>query len=313
MAEPSAHEVLATEREAPQRHPEPPLGPEIEERSQRRRAWSAFLRNRAAVVGLVILALLGVVALAAPMLAPHDPVDQNLSQALEGPSGRHWMGTDHLGRDIASRIIYGARISLMIGFVAVGIGLLVGVPLGLMSGYFGGWVDLGVQRVADMLLSFPSVLLALSLVAVLGIGLQNVVLAVGVGVVPIFIRLARGSALSLREDTYVESARAAGAGDFYILRRHIMPNALAPVIVQATLSIGITILVAAGLGFLGLGVQPPTPEWGSMLGEGRQYIFNASYMATFPGLAIFLAVLAFNLIGDGLRDALDPHLQTLTN
>lgn len=286
---------------------------EVEERSQTGRIFRAFVRNRAALVGFLIILLLGLVALAAPLIAPHDPVEQNLSQALQKPSGGHWMGTDHLGRDIASRIIYGARISLMIGFVAVGVGLLVGVPLGLVSGYFGGWVDLGVQRVADMLLSFPSVLLALSLVAVLGIGLQNVILAVGVGVVPIFIRLARGSALALREDTYVESARAAGAGDLYILRRHIAPNAMAPLIVQATLSLGITILIAAGLGFLGLGVQPPTPEWGSMLGEGRQYIFNASYMATFPGLAIFLAVLAFNLIGDGLRDALDPHLQTLAS
>jgi len=186
---------------------------------------------------------------------------------------------------------------------------LVGIPLGAVSGYYGGWVDMIIQRVADILLSFPSILLALSLVAVLGVGLRNVIISVGISTIPSFIRLVRGSVLSIREETYVEAARAVGVRDWNIIWRHILVNAMAPVIVQATLSLGSTILVAAGLGFLGLGVQPPTPEWGAMLGEGRQYIFSASYMATFPGLAIFLAVLGFNLLGDGLRDALDPRLR----
>lgn len=277
----------------------------------RERTWKAFRRNRPAMAGLIILVALVLMAVAAPLLTAYDPVAQDLEQALERPSVAHPFGTDHLGRDIMSRILYGARISLFIGVMGVGLGLIVGVPLGLVSGYFGGWVDIIVQRIADVMLAFPAILLALSLVAVLGVGLQNVIIAVGISVVPIFMRLARGSVLSIREQTYVEAARALGGTDVRIIRSHVLPNSLAPLIVQATLSVGITILIAAGLGFLGLGVQPPTPEWGSMLGEGRQYIFNASYMATFPGLAIAISVLAFNLVGDGLRDALDPHMRTL--
>jgi ABC-type dipeptide/oligopeptide/nickel transport system permease subunit len=277
----------------------------------RERTWKAFRRNRPAMAGLIILAVLVLMAIAAPLLTPYDPVGQELGQALERPSVAHPFGTDHLGRDILSRILHGARISLFIGVMGVALGLIVGVPLGLVSGYFGGWVDIIVQRIADVMLAFPAILLALSLVAVLGVGLQNVIIAVGISVVPIFMRLARGSVLSIREQTYVEAARALGGTDLRIIRSHVLPNSLAPLIVQATLSVGITILIAAGLGFLGLGVQPPTPEWGSMLGEGRQYIFNASYMATFPGVAIAISVLAFNLVGDGLRDALDPHMRTL--
>jgi ABC-type dipeptide/oligopeptide/nickel transport system permease subunit len=277
----------------------------------RERTWKAFRRNRPAMAGLIILVALVLMAVAAPLLTAYDPVAQDLEQALERPSVAHPFGTDHLGRDIMSRILYGARISLFIGVMGVGLGLIVGVPLGLVSGYFGGWVDIIVQRIADVMLAFPAILLAISLVAVLGVGLQNVIIAVGISVVPIFMRLARGSVLSVREQTYVEAARALGGTDVRIIRSHVLPNSLAPLIVQATLSVGITILIAAGLGFLGLGVQPPTPEWGSMLGEGRQYIFNASYMATFPGLAIAISVLAFNLVGDGLRDALDPHMRTL--
>ena len=277
----------------------------------RERTWKAFRRNRPAMAGLIILATLVLMAVAAPLLTPYDPVGQELGQALERPSVAHPFGTDHLGRDILSRILHGARISLFIGVMGVALGLIVGVPLGLVSGYFGGWVDIIVQRIADVMLAFPAILLALSLVAVLGVGLQNVIIAVGISVVPIFMRLARGSVLSVREQTYVEAARALGGTDLRIIRSHVLPNSLAPLIVQATLSVGITSLIAAGLGFLGLGVQPPTPEWGSMLGEGRQYIFNASYMATFPGVAIAISVLAFNLVGDGLRDALDPHMRTL--
>jgi ABC-type dipeptide/oligopeptide/nickel transport system permease subunit len=249
-------------------------------------------------------------SLAAPLLTPYDPTKQKLSDALIRPTWAHPLGTDHLGRDVLARLLYGGRLSLAIGFLAVSIGLLVGVPLGAISGYFGGWIDLLVQRFVDILLSLPGILLALLLVAVLGVGLRNLILAVGISAIPAYIRLTRASVLVLREQTFVEAARALGMSDGEIIRRHILMNALAPVIVQATLNLGNTLLAAAGLGFLGLGVAPPTPEWGTMLGEGRQYIFSASYLATFPGLAIFLAVLGFNLLGDGLRDALDPRLRS---
>ncbi len=276
---------------------------------QRRDAWRRFRRQTPAMLGLTIFLILILAAIAAPVLTPYDPEKLKLVDALIHPNLAHPLGTDHLGRDMLARILYGGRLSLMIGFLAVGIGLVVGMPLGAVSGYYGGWVDMLVQRIADVLLSFPSILLALALVAALGVGLRNVIISVGVSAIPSFIRLVRGSVLSIREQTYVEAARSVGVKDHLILRRHILVNAMAPVIVQATLNLGTAILVAAGLGFLGLGVQPPTPEWGAMLGEGRQYIFSASYMATFPGLAIFLAVLGFNLMGDGLRDALDPRLR----
>ncbi len=263
------------------------------------------------MVGLLILLGFAVLAMAAPLLTPYDPIRQDLSQTLVPPSLAHPLGIDFLGRDILARILFGTRLSLVIGFLAVAIGLAVGVPLGAISGYYGRWADMIIQRIADILLSFPGFLLALSLVAALGVGLQNVIISVGIGAIPSFIRIVRGSVLSIREQTYVEAARAIGARDAVIIFRHVLLNALAPVIVQATLNLGTAILVAAGLGFLGLGVQPPTSEWGAMLGEGRQYIFSAPYMATFPGLAIFLAVLGFNLLGDGLRDALDPRLRVL--
>ncbi|MFQ6015778.1 MAG: ABC transporter permease [Anaerolineae bacterium] len=273
--------------------------------------WQRFRRHGAAMVGLLILLGFVVLAVAAPLLTPYDPVRQDLSQVLVAPSLAHPLGIDYLGRDILARILYGTRLSLTIGFLAVAFGIVVGVPLGAVSGYYGGWADMIIQRIADILLSFPGFLLALSLVAILGVGLQNVIISVGVSAVPSFIRIVRGSVLIIREQTYVEAAKAIGTRDVVIIFRHVLINALAPVIVQATLNLGTAILVAAGLGFLGLGVQPPTPEWGAMLGEGRQYIFSASYMATFPGLAIFLAVLGFNLMGDGLRDALDPRLRVL--
>jgi ABC-type dipeptide/oligopeptide/nickel transport system permease subunit len=256
-----------------------------------------------------VLLLFILAALAAPLLTAYDPNQNQLLEALQDPSPKHPLGTDHLGRDALARVLYGGRLSLMIGFLAVLIGLIAGVPLGAISGYYGGWIDLVIQRFVDVLLSFPNFLLALSLVAALGPGLTNVIVAVGISAVPSFVRLVRASALSIRESSYVEAARCIGVDDSTIIRRHILPNALAPVIVQATLFLGSAILVAAGLGFLGLGVQPPTAEWGSMLGEGRQYIFSNPNSATFPGLAIFLSVVAFNLMGDGLRDALDPRLR----
>jgi len=273
--------------------------------------WRRFLRRRSAVLGLAILLTLIASSIAAPLLTPHDPERQKLSQSLIAPSQQFPLGTDYLGRDMFTRLLYGARWSLAIGFLAVALGLAVGVPLGALSGYYGGWSDLIIQRLADILLSFPGFLLALSLVAILGVGLQNVILSVGVSAIPSFIRLVRGSVLTIRHQMYIEAAHSVGVRDGRIILLHVLPNAMAPVIVQATLNLGTAILVAAGLGFLGLGVQSPTPEWGAMLGEGRSYIFSASYMATFPGIAIFLAVLGFNLMGDGLRDALDPRLRHL--
>jgi peptide/nickel transport system permease protein len=288
--------ALAAERKTPKR-------------KARQGLWARYRRNHAAVVGLAVLGTFFLLVLAAPLVTPYDPERNRLIDALREPSPAHPLGTDHLGRDILARILYGGRFSLLIGFAAVGLGLLVGVPLGAISGFYGGWVDLVIQRVVDVLLSFPGFLLALSLVAVLGVGLNNVILSVGLGLVPAFARLVRAATLSIRRMAYVEAARSLGAAGPTIIRRHVLPNAFAPVIVQATLGLGSTLLIAAGLGFLGLGVQQPTPEWGSMLGEGRQYIFSNPNMATFPGLAIFLTVLGFNLAGDGLRDALDPSLR----
>ena len=273
-----------------------------------RDTWQRFRRHRTALAGLVLLASLLVLALAAPLLTSQNPERQNLSQALRPISPAHPLGTDHLGRDMLARLLYGGRLSLLIGFLAVGLGVAVGVPLGAISGFQGGLADLVIQRFADILLSFPGFLLALSLVAILGVGLQNVIISVGISAVPSFIRLVRGSVLSIREQVYVLAAHAIGQRRTLIIFRHVLPNAMAPVIVQATLSLGFAILVAAGLGFLGLGVQPPIPEWGTMLGEGRQYIFRAPGLTTYPGLVIFLAVLGFNLFGDGLRDALDPRM-----
>lgn len=275
-------------------------------------AWRKFRRHTPAMVGLFILVGFVVLTVLAPWISPYDPVQQSLGNALRPPSAEHIFGTDHLGRDVATRILYGTRITLFIGILAVAIGLVVGIPLGVASGYYRGRVDLVIQRLADTMFAFPAILLALALVAILGIGLRNVIIAVGISMVPIFIRLVRGSVMEIREETYVEAARALGAGDMRILNRHVLANAWTPIIVQSSISMGITILIAAGLGFLGLGVQAPTPEWGSMLGEGRQYIFSHGHMTTFPGLAIFLAVLAFNLMGDGLRDALDPRLRMIT-
>jgi peptide/nickel transport system permease protein len=270
--------------------------------------WCRFARNRAALGGLVVLCLFAVVALTAPMATTYDPEQTQLDQTLLQPSAAHWLGTDHLGRDILARLAYGGRLSLLIGFAAVGIGLAIGVPLGTLCGFYGGWLDLVIQRVIDVFLSLPGFLLALSLVAVLGVGITNVILAVGLGVVPAFVRLTRASTLSIRSRSFIDAARASGARGPVIILRHILPNALAPVVIQATLGLGATLLTAAGLGFLGLGVQQPTPEWGAMLGEGRSYIFSNPNLATFPGIAIFLTVLGFNLAGDGLRDALDPLL-----
>jgi len=269
-----------------------------------------LLKNRLAVVGAVIIIVFGFLALLAPYISPYHPTHHfSLANKLQPPSPLHRLGTDELGRDLLSRILHGARISLLIGVVAVGIGLFIGAPIGAISGYYRGVLDSTVQRFVEILMAFPGILLAIVVVAVLGPGLWNAMVAVGVAFIPTYVRIIRGSVLELREREFVEAARAVGASHTRIIWRHIIPNCLAPIIVLSTLQMGSAILWAAGLGFLGLGAQPPTPEWGTMLGRSRMYIRVAPHVTTFPGLAIMLAVLGFNLFGDGLRDALDPRLR----
>ena len=276
--------------------------------TDRRSLGRRLLSQRSAAIGLTVLAAYGVTALAGPLVLQFDPARQELNDVLLRPSLAHPLGTDNYGRDELLVLIFGARATLGLGVLAVAIGLGVGVPLGAVSGYAGGWTDLVVQRFAEVLLAFPSIVLALALVAGLGPGLRNVVIAVGVGSIPGFIRVVRASTLQIRAQMFVEAARALGVPPWAILLRHVLPNAAAPVIVQASVQMGVAIVVAAGLGFFGLGVQPPTPEWGQLLGEAHTYIFRDADLATFPGLCILLAVLALNLTGDGLRDALDPRL-----
>ncbi len=273
------------------------------------RKWAKLKRNKAALFGGVLIIIYVTSALFAPILFTGNPSAPNLMISLESPSVDHLLGTDELGRSILGRIIYGSRISLLIAVGVVAVGIIIGIPLGLVSGYYRGKVDFIIQRATDTMLAFPGFLLALALVAVLGVGLKNTVISIGISMIPLYIRLVRGCVLSVREEVYVEAARAVGTRDVMILIRHILPNVMVPITVQTSLSMGTAILFAAGLGFLGIGVQPPTPEWGSMLGSARSYLFHAPHVATFPGIAIFLAVLSFNLLGDGLRDALDPRFK----
>ncbi|MCL0039207.1 ABC transporter permease [Dehalococcoidia bacterium] len=280
----------------------------------RERSWlglvmSRLWQHKLAIAGLAIISLFLISAITAPLIAPHNPYAHDVPNRLAAPCWEYLLGKDEVGRCILSRIIYGARISLLIGVIVISIGLAVGVPLGVVSAYYGGKVDFLVQRIVDIMLAFPALLLALMLVALLGRGLFNVMIAVGITIIPIYVRLVRGSVLSIKEEQFVEAARTIGGSDFRIMSRHVLPNCLAPIIVQSTLHIASAILWAAGLGFLGLGVSPPTPEWGAMLGEGRVFLRVAPHVATFPGLAIFITVLGFNLLGDGLRDALDPRLR----
>ncbi|GAV23077.1 nickel transporter permease [Carboxydothermus pertinax] len=269
-----------------------------------------LFKNKAAVVGLIIVLLLIFTAIFAPFLAPYDPInDGTLKDRLKAPSAEHLLGTDKLGRDILSRIIYGARISIEVGVISVGLALIIGTLMGLLSGYYGGFLDSLLMRIVDIIMAFPSILLAIAITSVLGPSLSNAMIAIGIVMVPSFARVVRSTVLSLKEMEFVEAARAVGASDFSILIRHILPNSLAPLIVQGTMSIGTAILDAAGLSFLGLGAQPPTPEWGAMLVDARELLVKAPWVAFFPGLAIMLNVLGFNLLGDGLRDALDPRLK----
>ena len=280
-----------------------------------REFWSYFRENRGAVIGLYVFATLVVLALTANLIAPHDPTVQYRSATLvppvwqEGGDWRYLLGTDAVGRDMLSRLIYGARFSLFIGVIVVTLAVTGGVTVGMIAGYFRGAVDTIIMRVMDVILAFPSLLLALVLVAILGPGLTNAMIAIAIVLQPHFVRLTRASVLNEAGRDYVTSARVAGASPFYLMTRTILPNCLGPVIVQATLSFSNAILDAAALGFLGMGAQPPTPEWGTMLAEAREFILRAWWVVTFPGLAILITVLAINLMGDGLRDALDPKLK----
>ncbi len=285
------------------------IAPEVAAAVRPVAVWQRLVTHRSAVLGLAVLGIYVVAAIFGPIVFAFTPGQNHLTEVLLTPGqGGHLLGTDNFGRDELLLLVYGSRYTLGLGVMAVALGLVVGVPLGAVSGYFGGWVDIVIQRLTDILLAFPAIVLALGLVAGLGVGLRNVVIAVGVSSVPGFVRLVRADSLRLRELPFVEAARGLGVSSWMILLRHVIPNALAPVIVQATLQMGFAILLAASLGFFGLGIQPPTPEWGQLLGEARNYIFSDPNLATFPGLAIFAAVLAFNLVGDGLRDALDPRL-----
>jgi peptide/nickel transport system permease protein len=275
-----------------------------------RETWHRFGRNKGAVVGLVIVIVYAAMAVLAGVLAPYSPIDGVLVEKLQPPSLAHPLGTDELGRDLLSRVLYGARSSLQIQLSAVSFALVVGVAWGLVAGYFGGIVDDLSMRVCDVLLAFPSILLAISIVAILGNGLISIVLAVGGISVPQFARLVRGVVLGIRETEYVEAARAIGESNLSILWRYVLPNTTAPIIVQTTLRMATVLLVASGLNFLGLGVVPPTPEWGAMLSNAREYMFLSVHVTAIPGLAITLVVIGFNLLGDGLRDALDPRLRT---
>ncbi|RXI96728.1 ABC transporter permease [Anaerobacillus alkaliphilus] len=274
--------------------------------------WSIVLkrlrRNYGALIGGGILLFFIVISVFAPILAPY-PIDiMQMESRLQGPSSAHWLGTDEFGRDILSRIMYGGRVSLMMGLVAVSIAGTVGVILGVISGYYRK-IDMYIMQLMDILLAFPSLLLAIAIIAVLGVGLTNAMIAVAIAVIPSYVRVVRGTVLSIREKEYIEAVKALGVKDFKIIVKHITPNFLSPVIVLSTLQFGTSILAAASLSFLGLGAQPPTPEWGAMAYVGKSFLLNAWWMSLFPGLAIMLVVLGFNLLGDGLRDALDPRLK----
>ncbi|GEN82422.1 peptide ABC transporter substrate-binding protein [Sporosarcina luteola] len=270
--------------------------------------WRRLRKNKAAVVGGVLILLFVLTGIFGPFFTTGDPNATQISNKLAPPSGEHWFGTDNYGRDIFTRIIHGMGITMKVGFLSVALGGTVGVILGIFSGYYGGPLDTFIMRAMDILLAFPGILLALAIVSVLGGSLQNVIIAVGVFSVPAFARIVRGSTLTVRKLEYIDAVKALGASDARIIFKHILPNVLSPIIVQLTLRIATAVLTASGLAFLGLGAKPPTPEWGAMLNEGRAYMQQAPHLVLFPGIMIVLVVLAFNIFGDGLRDALDPKM-----
>ena len=285
------------------------MAEEMKVLSARQKLLKRMLQNRKAVFGAVVLVVIIISAISAPLLTRFNPNEQDLDNRLLPPSWTNLLGTDNFGRDVFTRILYGGRISLQIGLISVGIGVVFGCLIGLIGGFYGGIIDGILMRFVDILLALPGFLLALSIVAALGPNLQNVMIAVGISNIPRFARIMRASVMQTRELDYVTAALAAGASDFRILFKHVMPNSINPVIVQASLGLATAILAASGLSFLGMGAQPPTPEWGSMIAQARPFIRLAHWIVTFPGLAIVVTVLALNLVGDGLRDIFDPRLK----
>lgn len=283
--------------------------PSVANGKQAPRAASRLIRSRSAIAGGTVLLVIVLLALAAPVVSPYDPIKTNQRLSLEGPSGEHIMGTDRFGRDIFSRVVYAGQTSLPIGIVSVAIGVLFGVSVGLLAGFYGGWTDAISMRIVDLLLAFPGILLALAIIAVLGGSLTNLMIAVGIAAIPDYVRITRGTVLSVKEREFVLAARVIGCRGPAIMLRHILPNIVAPVIVLATLGMAAAIITGSALSFLGLGIKPPTPEWGNMLAEGREFLQRAPWVAFFPGAAIMLTVLSINLLGDGLRDALDPRMR----
>ena len=272
-----------------------------------RRAWRRLARRRGAMIGLVVVLVFIALALLAPWLGLQDPIATSWSAIRKAPSAEHWMGTDDIGRDVFSRIVFGTQASLLAGVVSVSISLMLGVPIGLIAGYVGGFTDALISRITDAFLACPFLILAIAMAAFLGPSLTNAMIAIGVSATPIFVRLTRAQVINVSVEDYIEAARAVGNPPLRIVLRHVLPNITAPLIVQATLAIAAAVIAEASLSFLGLGQQPPAPSWGSMLNTAKNYVDNAPWMAIWPGLAIFLLVLSFNLLGDGLRDALDPR------
>jgi peptide/nickel transport system permease protein len=279
---------------------------ELAEEGVGARAWRRLYERKSAMFGLFIIALFVLAAIFAPLIAPYEPALQSWTAVRKPPTLEHWFGTDESGRDLLSRVLFGARASLLAGAVAVTIALGLGVPIGLIAGYGGRWIDALISRITDAMLAIPFLVLAIALAAFLGPSLQNAMIAIGVTTTPIFVRLTRGQVMTVKVEDYVEAARAVGNPPVRIALRHILPNILPALIVQATISIATAIIAEASLSFLGLGQQPPAPSWGSMLNTAQRFLTSAPWMAVWPGLAIFLAVLSFNMLGDGLRDALDP-------
>jgi peptide/nickel transport system permease protein len=276
-------------------------------RSPARLALARFVRRRAAVAGFAVILIFVAAAVLAPVIAPYDPVATSWSAIRKAPSAAHWLGTDENGRDVLARVIFGARASMLAGVVSVLIAAGIGVPAGLLAGFVGGWIDAVLSRIVDAMLACPFLILAIALAAFLGPDLKNAMIAIGVTAAPVFMRVARGAAMDVAGNDYVEAARALGNPPWRVAVRHVLPNILPPVLVQGTLAIAAAIIAEASLSFLGLGQQPPAPSWGSMLNAAQRFLTQAPWLAVFPGLAIFLCVLSFNLVGDGLRDALDPR------
>jgi ABC-type dipeptide/oligopeptide/nickel transport system permease subunit len=282
---------------------------EIKQRSMFQQIVNRLLHNKSAMIGFVMLMIIMVACILSPVISPAGFNAQNLLEKFQEPGTRHFFGTDNLGRDIFSRILYGGRVSLWIGFASTMVSAIFGITIGLLAGFFGGWIDNIIMRILDIVMSIPPILLAITIAAALGTGVNSAIIAIGVASIPIFARLTRAPILQVKNEEYIEAARAINAGNVRIMFRHLLPNILSPLIVQTTINIAMSILAAAGLSFLGMGVQPPNPEWGAIISSSRSYIVDHSYMVTAPGLAIALTVIALNLFGDGLRDCLDPRLK----